>query len=278
MFEVGEQAGGALIAVLGVLGHQAQDQRRQRGGDLGPKGRGGEREAGDVGVDQLQRVRRAKRQLAGEELVEGGAERVIVGAIVDRAIHPAGLLGREIGEAALEHLGRGGGAALLAEHRGDAEVGERDPLQVGADDDVVGLDVLVQDAGGVDEREGADDAGGELEEAGEREAAGREALAQGVAGEVLEHEGDAAADGDEAVGADDAVVVEAGEHGVFVAQAGGVAEGGVLAAEGLQDHGRAVGEAQRAEDDGAPPLAHDAGDLVARDGDHPPCRSGRVIQ
>lgn len=108
--------------------------------------------------------------------------------------------------------------------------------------------------------------------------AGGDELAQGVAGEVLEHEGEAGAGADEAVGAQDAVVGEAGEHGVFVAQAGDVAERGVLAAGGLEDHGRAVGLAKRAEDDGAPPLTHDPGDLVARDVDHPPWRPGRVIQ
>ena len=65
------------------------------------------RDAGDVPVDQLERVFGAKRRRAGQQLVQQHAERVQVAACVDRARHAAGLLGRDVGQV----RGHAGGGA-----------------------------------------------------------------------------------------------------------------------------------------------------------------------
>ena len=69
---------------------------------------------------------RLERQAAGQQLVERHAQRVEVGAIVDVAVHPAGLLGRQVRERALEHAGVPELLMLGRQPRGDAEVDERD--------------------------------------------------------------------------------------------------------------------------------------------------------
>ena len=75
---IAESAGGALGDALG--------ERRRR--------------ARDMAVDPPHGVARAERQGAGEHLVEDDAHRIEVAARIDRAVHPAGLFGRHVGERA----------------------------------------------------------------------------------------------------------------------------------------------------------------------------------
>ena len=83
-----------------------------------------------------------ERGLAGEALVEQAAERVFIGAPVERSAFD--LLGGEIGGCAREAaLARG--PALLVESPGQSEVGEIDVLVL-VEQDVGGFDVAVDEA------------------------------------------------------------------------------------------------------------------------------------
>jgi hypothetical protein len=187
--EVGVEAEGAAVAVLGGLGEQLEDDvgedRWERGGVAGERGGG----AGDVGVDELERIA-GERRVADEHLVEGGAERVEVAAVIDGAVHPAGLLGGDVREGALEHGGAAQGGELARDAGGDAEVDELDAA-VGVDEDVARLDVLVDDAAAVDLGEDLGELHGDVEAGVQRARGGLQPAREVDAGDVAEHEGEA---------------------------------------------------------------------------------------
>ena len=81
---------------------------------------------GNVAVHPLHRIGGGEGKFAGQHLVEGDAERIEIAAGIDRAVHPAGLFGRHVGERPGDHLRRRGGLALARQTRGDAEAGEPD--------------------------------------------------------------------------------------------------------------------------------------------------------
>ena len=97
-------------------------------------------------VDPLHRVAGAERQDAGEHLVEDDAHRIEIAARIDRAVHPAGLFGRHVGERAGAELGLVGRGVFARQARGEAEAGEVDrrrPLAV--HQDIGRSDVLVDE-------------------------------------------------------------------------------------------------------------------------------------
>ena len=115
--QIALDAGCGLVALLGRLGEQLHDDRRDRGRDVLQPLAGRHRLSRDVAVHPFHRIGRGERQAAGEHLVEGDAEGVEVAAGIDRAVHPAGLLGRHVGERAgddLRRLGRTGARAAGA--------------------------------------------------------------------------------------------------------------------------------------------------------------------
>ena len=119
-------AGGGLVALLGGLGEQLHDDRRDAARNASDPLAGRHRLPRDVAVHPLHRIGGRERQRPGEHLVERDAERVEIAAGIDRPVHPAGLLGRHVGERAGDDLGRRGRLALARQARGDAEAGEPD--------------------------------------------------------------------------------------------------------------------------------------------------------
>ena len=121
-----------------VLGHGPLDHVPGPGRDVaGQRGRG----VTDVPHGDFQRVLALERPPPGQALVGDHAQRVHVGQ--GRDLGPGRLLRGDVGRRA-EH--RPGGGELAGHRRaGDAEVGE-DQRAVGADEQVAGLDVAVDDA------------------------------------------------------------------------------------------------------------------------------------
>ena len=98
---------------------------------------------GDVAMHPFHRIRSGEGQYARQHLVEDDAERVEIAAGVDRAVHPPGLFRRHIGERARDHLRRCRRLVLAGQTRGDAEAGQPDAAAGGVDQDIGGLEVLV---------------------------------------------------------------------------------------------------------------------------------------
>ncbi|MFT3768292.1 MAG: hypothetical protein QM820_22815 [Minicystis sp.] len=176
--EIGLQAGRGLVAILRRLGeelhHDGGHGPRDGGVDLVRR----DGALGDVEVDQLDGIGRVEGHAAGEHLVEGGAERVEVGAVIERAVHAPGLLGREVAERAFEHVGAVDARGLARERRGQAEVDEVDDAGPGVDHDVGRVHVLVDHAVAVDGRELLGDVRADRERFVEAEAALVEERAQ----------------------------------------------------------------------------------------------------
>ncbi len=147
----------------------------------------------DVLVGDLDRRLALVRLLAGEELVEDHAHGVDVGPGVGAALDDE--LGCDVRDGPDEDAGRGvlgGGAHRL----GQPEVGDLDPAVVG-DEDVLGLDVTVDQAGAVRGRQCGHHRLEQREGAGGRE---RRLLADGVTQRVA---------GDQLHGQEDGAVVVA---------------------------------------------------------------------
>ncbi len=108
-----------------------------RWGTSGPRGLGNH-----PGHDRLRRAT-GEGRLAGEHLVEHGAEGVDVGAGGDLPLAHR-LLGTHVVRGAERHTGLGHpGVARLARRQRDSEVGHQRPAVV--QEDVLGLDVPVND-------------------------------------------------------------------------------------------------------------------------------------
>ena len=125
--------GEALVGVfLEELGDDPREPRRHRLGQLGDRRR-------DVARDHVDDRIAVEGRAPREEVVEGRAQRVEVGAVVEGA--PLALLRRHIigapDQPPLGHLGIGDGL-------GEAEVGDLHAA-IGAPEDVRGLDVSVDD-------------------------------------------------------------------------------------------------------------------------------------
>ena len=93
--------GRGLVAVLGGLGEQLHDDRRER-----RRGRPRTRSPGGTGCRAMWQCTHSigseavKGSVAGQHLVEGDAERIEIAAGIDRAVHAAGLFRRHVGERA----------------------------------------------------------------------------------------------------------------------------------------------------------------------------------
>ena len=122
--EIPDEARGGLVAILGDLGEELVDDAREHRWRPRSDGVGARRGLGDVGVNQLQRIGRLKGSLTGRQLEEADSERVEVAALIDRATHAAGLLGRDA------EVDERDGSAGLEEHVGWLEILVDDPLLV----------------------------------------------------------------------------------------------------------------------------------------------------
>ncbi len=118
-----------------------------------------------MAMHQLDRVERGERQRPRDHLVERDAQGIQVAARVNRPVHAAGLFGRHVGQRAGDDLQGQGRRPFARKARGDPEAGQPGPAGPGVDQEVLGLDVLVDDAPFVQLAQGAGHADGEPEEA-----------------------------------------------------------------------------------------------------------------
>ena len=140
------QPGGGLVAVLGGLGQQLHDEARQRVRQARHAQVGRHRQLREMGVHQRGRVGDLEGRDAGQHLVERGAQRVQVAARVDRAVHAAGLLRCHVAQRAGDDVRRRRARLLARQRRSQAEAGEPGPRRGHVDEEVAGLDVLVDQA------------------------------------------------------------------------------------------------------------------------------------
>ena len=144
--QIGRETRGGLIPVLGILGEKLHHNRRDRPRDARDPLIGRRRLAGNVAVHPFHRVGGGERQFARQHLVEGDAQRVEIGAGVDRAVHPAGLFRGHVGERPGDHLRRRRRLALARQTRGDAKAGEPGVAGDGVHQNIRRLDVLMDEA------------------------------------------------------------------------------------------------------------------------------------
>ena len=156
------EGGGAGVAVVGVFGHGAGDDRIQACRDARAKSARRRWRGVEVGVDDGGHTLHRKGSPAGQGLKEDAAQRVDVDApVAGVAVEPFGC---DVVERA-DH-GAGGGerpGSAAVDRAGDAEVGHIDEVAAGAtgfgagDEDVGGFDIAVNQSGGVSGIQGGGD-------------------------------------------------------------------------------------------------------------------------
>jgi hypothetical protein len=229
--QVGQQLAGALVPMLGLLGQHPVDDAGHAAGDVVADILQGTRRGVQVlDGDRQGRVAQVGRR-AGQQMVAGGAEGVEVAAAIDGAAFD--LLGAHVqrrahGDAHFrERLGVG------AVDAGEAEVGDLH-LAAGAEHDVLGLDVAMDDARFGGFAEGGDDLAEHVEhDAGLERVLAFEHFAQVLAADVLLGDEVDAAGAADFVDLDDVGVDEGGGGAGFLEEAGDV--GGVAGERGLED-------------------------------------------
>ena len=164
-------------------------------------------------------------------------------------------------------MSRGGCAGwLLAGEAGrEPEVGDLHLAGGGVDEDVVGLQVLVDDALLVNVRDRPRDGDGEREKALHRHRRPEE-LVEGLAAEVLQDEGRHALVRLEGERLDDGRGVEEPSDLVFVLQLLEVLRAAAPRIEHLEDHRAAIGAPDRAIDGRSPPWERDSVIVYGADG------------
>ncbi len=188
-----DEVGDGREPILGLLLHRALDRGEHGGRRLWRE----RREVGGLLVDDLEDdlgdVGAGEGGLAGEHLVDDGAEREDVGALVDLVVLAGRLLGRHVLRRA-EQRGLLRLDGLRAADLGDAEVEDLRDIDDAVldllrhEEDVLRLEVAVDDAFAVRGGERAADLAEDRHHAVERERAGLEVLRERRALEVLEHE------------------------------------------------------------------------------------------
>ena len=150
--------GGGLVALFGTLGEQLHDEFGNSFGDRFQPLAGRRRPPRDMAVDPFHGIGGREGQGPCEHLIKGDAERIEVAAGIDRAVHPAGLFGRHIGQRAGNGFGRLERLAFARQSRGDAKAGEAN-VPVGAVHQYMGrLEILVNETALVDPAERRGDA------------------------------------------------------------------------------------------------------------------------
>ena len=141
--QVAPQAMQALVTLLRIFLQQPLHDRKQARGQPGERGMRPVRALRDVAMHQRHRVVRGERRLPAEQFVQGRAQRVIIGAVVDAPVHPAGLLRRHVAQRAFERAGMDGALGFLGQFAGDAEVDQLQQAPLAVPHQVGRIDVLV---------------------------------------------------------------------------------------------------------------------------------------
>jgi hypothetical protein len=104
---------------------------------------GWKRLASQMAVDKLQGVTISERELAGKQFIKGDPKRVKVGSIIQDSIHPAGLFRRHVDQGPFQESGVTKAGVLLGKRGGNTKVDEFDLTGVRVEDDIRGIDILV---------------------------------------------------------------------------------------------------------------------------------------
>jgi hypothetical protein len=268
--EIPTQPEGALVAVLRTLLQQLQDDARDGLGNGRIDLVGRTRRARQMLVDHVERVVALERQLPGHHLVERDPERVQVGAVVHRAIGPAGLLGGHVRERDARRRLAAELAALAGNLRRGAEPRQARGQRAERDEQRAGLHVAMHDLGAVDLAQDRRRRVADLQRRREVQAAAVEQAAERLPLEVLEHDRQGARGALERDRAQDAVGLQRAGHLELVTQRGHVLALGQIVPQGAHEHRSVPVVTTRTEQDRGRSLVDPRPERVPRNRSHEP--------
>ena len=135
-----------LVARLGTLGHQFHHHIRKGFGHLRSHLVRGDGLPGNVSVDDFHGLPGLERHSSSEKFIKGGAQGIKITAIIERAVHPAGLLGGNIGQGFPGQLGTQRCQIFPGKPGGQAEAGQFDRSRCRINKNIQRVDHFMQDA------------------------------------------------------------------------------------------------------------------------------------
>jgi hypothetical protein len=203
---------------------------------------------GEVGVQHFQGVMARKRHGARQHLIEGHPQRIQIRALINRLMHPPGLLRRQIGQGVLESVGAHHRLYVLLASRGHPEINELDHPCVGVDDDIVRMDVQMHHPAAVYRFEPLGQLPREAQKGGERKTPRWHHLGERLGAKVLDDQGQPVPSVLKSIIVQDMRVSDGAADVEFVAEAGEILGRGAFVGCDLDDDGLLVRQPARAKD------------------------------
>ncbi len=251
--EVMQQALAALVTLIRRLGQELEDDGGQGLGNVRLHCVRCRRQVTDVVVDPLQGGIRAERGAAGQQFKQQYAQRVVIRAIVEAAVHAPGLFRGDVGQQPFQVARQVGGLVFLPQLGGDAEAGQGQRLAPAVDEHVVGREGFMDDVPGVNVAQDGRQVPGNGQHLRDRQALVRGVVqpgGQGSVEQVRDQREVAAAMGKRLVDAADPVhTLEAVGDPGFMVERGHLPAVGVVRVQGLNGDLGAIGKALAAECD-----------------------------
>jgi hypothetical protein len=144
--QIGRDARGGLVALLRGLGEELHYNRSERPRDTRDPLVERHRLPGDVAVHPLHRIGGSEGKRPRQHFVKGYTQGIEIAPGVHRAVHPASLFRRHVGERPGDHLRRRGGLVLARQTRGDAEPRQPHATACRVHQDICRFDVLMDQA------------------------------------------------------------------------------------------------------------------------------------
>ena len=146
VFQIPEQTSDAVVTILGLFGHELENDVFYDVGRVAAQAAYGRRRFGNVAVHPADGVVGLEGMLAREHFVQRNAERIVVRTVVYSAVHSAGLFRGHVRKGAFQRTGADGFLFLLFQKGGKVKINELQFAAGFVDQHVVRIHVFVDHA------------------------------------------------------------------------------------------------------------------------------------
>ncbi|OQC53444.1 MAG: hypothetical protein BWX55_01096 [Deltaproteobacteria bacterium ADurb.Bin022] len=147
--KIGLKTETVLVSGLGVFGQQPHDDIRHHGRNTGIKLNGRPGHHGDMRMNEFHGVLRLERQQTGDDFIQSDSQRIEIRAVINRPVHPAGLLRRHVCQGIADEIRIIDFIMFVSQQSGYSEVRNFQFLRFRIDQKALGFYVPVNDSPGM---------------------------------------------------------------------------------------------------------------------------------